>query len=73
MVIITPKNLEFDFKLNHAPIRNIIHYELYNSKVKELNLINNEKLKKIFYFKLLLKSILGYSIVKKFKSYTNKI
>ncbi|MDB0041029.1 class I SAM-dependent methyltransferase [Algibacter sp.] len=67
MVLVTPKNFMFDFNVKYCPIRNVVHYELFNSKINELKLINTGKLKKIFYLKLLLKSILGEQIVKKAK------
>ena len=59
MVLITPINFKFkvDVKSNH--LRDVVHYELFNSKVNELEAIKRVKLGSNFYLKLFLKSALG--------------
>lgn len=62
MVLFIHKDIDFKPKLNQAPMRNLVHADLYNEKVKLLNryetVINGERSKTV-YFMLLLKSFIG--------------
>lgn len=73
MVIVTPKHFVLNSNVKYCNIRNVVHYELYNQKNDQLNQKNDQlkfiasgKAGRIFYLKLLLKSILGEKILKKF-------
>ncbi|HEY1062861.1 MAG TPA: class I SAM-dependent methyltransferase [Daejeonella sp.] len=62
MVIFTPKGYKFklDVELEYNKLKNVIHQDLFLNKVHEINTIRNGSADKLFYIKLLLKSIFGY-------------
>lgn len=56
IVLIASKDFKLSFNLPYCPMRNIIHYELYNAKNDILEKIIRGKMKKKLYLKWLLKS-----------------
>lgn len=78
MVLITPESFELKSSNKVVPMRNIVHYELFEKKTTSLNNALNktqENLKKIlrgertnsFYIKLLLYSLFGFDFIQKIK------
>jgi len=74
IVVAAHKDYELKFVKEIVPMRNIVHYELYLLKSKELYECNSRltkimtgKVNPINYFKWFLYSVLGYNLVKKIK------
>lgn len=76
MVLVTPKDYQIPFKHQAVPMRNIVHYELYETKAKEAQLFSDlitGKKKTKFYLKQLLKSILGHQLSEKISHVVNRM
>ncbi|WP_100611967.1 class I SAM-dependent methyltransferase [Confluentibacter lentus] len=74
LVLITHKDYKLKFIKESVPMRNIVHYELYLLKSKELyeksimlKEIVTGKVKSIYYFKWFLYSIFGFDFIKRLK------
>ncbi len=62
MVLVTPRNYQINFIDPEVPMRKIVHYELYNKKVAEIEKIASGKFPAKFYIKGLIASIFGYQV-----------
>ncbi len=74
MVLVAPESFEFNFTEKVVPMRNIVHYELFENKTRSLNEtlrilneIHRGKKSNSFYIKLLLYSLFGFDFVQKIK------
>ena len=67
MVLVTPENYTQKGTVEVVPIRNIVHYELYEEKAKKLNEITRGEESASFYIKRLLYSLFGYKSFQRIK------
>ena len=75
MILLTLENFELKFTGKVVPMRNIVHYELFQIKVKELEYlklkaskleyINKGKATTAFYIKLLIYKLLNLILLRK--------
>lgn len=68
MVLVAPRQFKLNADLVYNPLRNVVHYELFETKVNNLESIINGELNTVSYLRFLLKSIIGNKIIKKFKA-----
>jgi SAM-dependent methyltransferase len=67
MVFITSRKAEFKTESESCPMRDIVHYETFSRKIQIMESFYSGNQSKLFYLKLLLKSIIGPKFSKKIK------
>lgn len=73
MVLITPEDFKLKSDKKTLPMRNIVHYELFQSKAMELEELRKGKKKVTFYIKVLIFSLFGYDFIMKAKFLLTRI
>lgn len=68
MVLIAPKGFELKLAKKTAPMRNIVHHELFLLKTQKLEKINKGKESPAFYIKRLIYSLLGFDFIQKIRT-----
>jgi hypothetical protein len=70
MVLFAPRGHDFFPNNKYNILKNVVHYELYEQKARQLNKLLNGNSKIIDYIKLLIKSIIGSENIRKIKNMT---
>jgi hypothetical protein len=72
MVLFTPKDYVLNSNLKNSNLKDVVHYELFNSKIAQyennLHHIKSGKASKLFYIQMLFKSFFGEQIIDSIKS-----
>lgn len=67
MVLIMPRNSTLRLTEHPVPMRNIVHYEMFENKTQYLDNILRGRVNPLLYFKWLAISILGYKFLSRLK------
>ena len=67
MILIAPKGFVFNEKVEYNPLRNVVHYEFFAEKIKQLDDLVYGRSSKSTYLKYFVKSLIGSDNLQKIK------